>query len=187
MDRTVRNWIVEILESRRSVITIAVRQRAKFEGWLKFELAAYAEKNGASNVEVEASKESSQAHERSDITFYFQGLRYDLELKTPNTNWRSTGIETKTRPITKNIESIVQDVKKLQDSVGQGIVAFVLFPIPPRDHRWTDYLRRIAVETGIPVSEKQHCSCVSVSLEGEVSADLIVCCFAVPRHVLPAT
>ncbi|MGB7593385.1 MAG: hypothetical protein WCD04_15975 [Terriglobia bacterium] len=187
MDKTVRSWIVEILESRRSVITIAVRQRAKFEGWLKFELAAHAEKSGASNVEVEASKESTQAHERSDITLYLQGVRYDLELKTPNTNWRSAGIETKTRPITKNIAGIVQDVKKLRDSVGQGIVAFVLFPIPPRDDRWTDYLRRIAADTGVPLSERHHCSRVSVSLEGEASADLIVCCFPVPRHVLPAS
>jgi hypothetical protein len=186
MDKTVRRWIVEILESRRSVITIAVRQRAKFEGWLKFELAAYAEENGGANVEVESSKESSQAHERSDITLYLHDVRYDLELKTPNTNWRSAGIETKTRPITKNIEGIVQDFKKLQDSVGQGIVAFVLFPIPPRDDRWTDYLRRIAAETGVPLSEQHHCSRVSVPLEGEASADLIVCCFAVPRHVSPA-
>ena len=187
MDKTVRRWIVEILERRGSVITIALRQRAKFEGWLKFELAAYAEQNGATRVEVEASKESSQTHERSDITFYLQDVRYDLELKTPNTNWRSGGIETKTRPITKNIAGIVQDVKKLQYSVGQGIVAFVLFPIPPRDDRWVHYLRRIAGETGVPLSERQHCSRVSVSLEGQASADLIVCCFAVPRQVLPAS
>jgi hypothetical protein len=187
MDKTVRNWIVEILQSRGEVITIAVRQRAKFEGWLKFELAAYAEKSGATDVEVEASKESSEAHERSDITLYLHDVRYDLELKTPNTNWRSAGIETKTRPITKNISGIVHDVKKLQDSVGQGIVAFVLFPIPPRDNRWIDCLRRIEEDTGVHLSERDHCSRVSVSLKGETSADLIVCCFAVPRRMVPAS
>jgi hypothetical protein len=187
MHKTVRRWIVEILESRRSLVAVAVRQRAKFEGWLKFELAAYAQQNGATNVEVEAPQDSSQTHERSDLSFCFQDVRYDLELKTPNANWRSAGVKAKTRPITKNITGIVRDAKKLHNSAGQGIVAFVFFPIPPRDDRWVYYLQRIAAETGVPLSEQQHCSRVSVSLEGQSSADLIVCCFAVPRQILQAS
>lgn len=39
----VRGWIVEVLTSRLDVMRLAVRRRAKLEGWLKFELACRAE------------------------------------------------------------------------------------------------------------------------------------------------
>ena len=55
MHELLRKWIVEILSNRHEVMSVALRQRAKFEGWLKFELAAHAEKCGATHVVVEAS------------------------------------------------------------------------------------------------------------------------------------
>jgi len=98
MEKILRSWIVDVLEQRRSLLAIAIRQRAKFEGWLKFELALYAEQHGATSVEVEAP---TGAGSRSDLTFLYDGKRYDVELKTSNTNWRMKGVLARTRPITK--------------------------------------------------------------------------------------
>ena len=55
MHDTIREWIVEVLECHQHLLAIALRQRAKFEGWLKFELAMVAEKHGAQSVEVETA------------------------------------------------------------------------------------------------------------------------------------
>lgn len=46
MHDTVRNWIADVLRRNPGPVLIAMRQRAKFEGWLKFELAAHAERYG---------------------------------------------------------------------------------------------------------------------------------------------
>lgn len=43
MDEFIRKGIVEILETNRSLLKIPLRQKAKFEGWLKFELAHWLE------------------------------------------------------------------------------------------------------------------------------------------------
>jgi hypothetical protein len=39
MDEIINKAIVEILENRKEFLKVAVRQKNKFEGWLKFELA----------------------------------------------------------------------------------------------------------------------------------------------------
>ena len=106
MDKRLRSWIVEVLNQHRSLLSVAVRQRAKFEGWLKFELALYAEQHGATDVKVEAPSSSGS---RSDLTFLYDGKRYDVELKTSNTNWRMKGVLSRTRPITKNIRGVIID------------------------------------------------------------------------------
>src|SRR5687768_15519008 len=95
MHETLRQWIFEVLKNHHGVMSIAMRQRAKFEGWLKFELAAHAEMSGATNVVVEASLPDGG---RSDLSFDVNGVRYDVELKTPNTNWRMPGVAETTRP-----------------------------------------------------------------------------------------
>lgn len=55
MHLLVRGWIADILKRNESVVAVALRQRAKFEGWLKFELAAHACDAGATAVQVETS------------------------------------------------------------------------------------------------------------------------------------
>jgi hypothetical protein len=134
MDRLIRESISEIIKNHFQLVSIAISQRAKFEGWLKFELADHLKKLGMSNVEVESAYIDS--NNRADLGFVYKGIRYDIALKTPNTNWRIKGIENKGRPITKNIDSIINDSKKLEKCVGNGIVTFVLFPIPVGDDRW---------------------------------------------------
>ena len=52
MEDNVRQWIVDILNRRQSLLSVAVAQRAKFEGWLKFELADYAQRHGAAYIVV---------------------------------------------------------------------------------------------------------------------------------------
>ena len=182
MDETLRKWISEILKQHEALLLIAIRQRAKFEGWLKFELAAFAETQGAQYVEVESSNDTESTQGRSDITLYLNGVRYDVELKTPNTNWRMPGVHNKTRPITKNVAGIIQDAWKLRHSPGQGVIAFVLFPVPPKDDRWTEYLDRIWTELGIPLTQQDNCNRLSISLGEDKSADIIICSFQVPRH-----
>ncbi len=180
MDKIVRKWITEVLQQHESLVSIAVQQRAKFEGWLKFELAAHAQQNGATNVRVEAPlSELSPTRKRSDITFNFNDVRYDLELKTPNSNWRMPGVDQKRRPITRNISGIINDGRKLAKFSGQGLVAFVLFPVPSQDRQWIKYLQRIAKELEIPLSEKEHCNLLKVVGRG-FCANVVVCCFAVP-------
>jgi hypothetical protein len=121
MEKRLRLWIVDVLEQHRPLLNVTVRQRAKYEGWLKFELALYAEQHGATNVEVETPSDSGA---RSDLSFTFGDCRYDVELKTCNTNYRMAGVLDCTRPITKNIASVVIDGKKLRLCPGKGIVAF---------------------------------------------------------------
>lgn len=182
MDKIIRGWITERLQQHEILLRIAVRQRAKFEGWLKFELAASAESHGAQSVEVESSFNRPNAgRERSDMRFSFNGVSYDVELKTPNSNWRIPGVLNRTRPITNNIAGIVSDAQKLYDCLGQGIVAFVLFPVPT-DNRWSKYLSRISAELNVPLTSREHSNRLSIVLGDNQSADLVVCSFLAPHR-----
>jgi hypothetical protein len=184
IESDVRRWIVDVLEQHRPLLAVAVRQRAKFEGWLKFELALYAEQHGATNVEVETPSESGS---RSDLSFTFGGCRYDVELKTCNTNYRMAGVLECTRPITKNIASVVVDGNKLRLCPGTGIVAFCMFPIAKGDSRWTEYLNRIGSELGVNLSERDHTSRVTVPLRGVDQADVVVATFAIAKSMMPSS
>ncbi|MGI5858743.1 MAG: hypothetical protein ACOX8P_05390 [Tepidanaerobacteraceae bacterium] len=173
MDQFIRNAILEVLKKHEGILRIAVRQKAKFEGWLKFELANYLEQNGMDNVEVESK--FNNRRERADISFFYHGEAYSLELKTPNTNWRVNGVKSLTRPITKNIESIVKDEVKLRNS--QGIVAFVLFPVPLNDNRWEQYLYRIGEKTKITLDRKVNCTIMKLKVNEKEECNLIICAF----------
>ncbi len=175
-DLLVRSWIVDVLQARRELLRIAVRQRAKFEGWLKFELAAYAESMGAVDVEVEAAAEDS-SNSRADLTFNYNGDRCDVELKTCNTNWRMKGVLAKTRPITKNVAGIIEDARKLQHCSGWGIVAACIFPVECGDMRWTDYLDRISAGTGVVLAVNRHTARVSIPTVRDCSADIVAISF----------
>lgn len=177
MDKLIRNSISDIIKNHTQLISIAIRQRAKFEGWLKFKLADHLQKLGLSNIEVESNYADS--NNRADLGFVYNGVRYDVELKTPNANWRIDGIENKGIPITKNIASIIIDTKKLEECVGNGIIAFVLFPVPIADNRWVEYLSRISNETSKVLTEEDNCSRVKVPLGNGNSCEVIICCFSI--------
>jgi hypothetical protein len=176
----VRTWIAEVLHEHPGPMAIALRQRAKFEGWLKFSLAAHAELRGATNVVVEApTSEIGVSRGRSDISFRWDDVRYDVELKTPNTNWRMPGVGEMTRPITKNFSSIVEDARKANSQACQPLVAFVIFPIPPGDHRWLQYLERIGRELELALSREAHATQITLPISPEHSADVVICCFPI--------
>ena len=180
MHTTVRNLIVNVLEERKPLVAMAIRQRAKFEGWLKFELAyRTSQVNDIKDVLVESGYEGQKI--RGDLLFRRNDKEYLIELKTPNTSWRMDGVEKKIRPITKNISSIVADGQKLKSHPNGGIIAFVLFPIPISDRRWLVYLNQISNDLGVPLVEHEHTSQVTIPLDNNQSSNLVVCAFTVPH------
>lgn len=181
MHKQLRSWIVRVLEEHEALLRIAVRQRAKFEGWLKLELAAYIETIGGEQVRLEAPL-GTRKDSRCDLSFSFAGIRYNVEIKTPNTNWRLEGVEDKHRPITQNIKGITRDVTKLQKTSDHGLMAFVLFPVPCGDSRWERYLKRIEEATGERINVEDTCSRVRLELNRHEEVELVVCCFPVHRR-----
>ena len=181
MDKVLRQWIKQIILRNERVIRIAVRQRAKFEGWLKFELAAIAEENGAESVKVESSIRNAESAQRADISFTYLGVDYDIELKTPNTNWRTPGVANAHSPITINIAGIVKDGKKLRASSRNAIVTFVMFPIPPSHDQWKSYIARIAEKLQQFITTEDNCERVELAVDHQHRAELIVCTFGVSK------
>lgn len=123
MEKLLNYMICSILKEKEEIVHIAMKQRSRFEGWLKLELAhSLSEYFG--DVEIECSRENSL------VDIYAGGSL--VELKTPNTNYRVDNVGTKTRPITNNIDSIIKDINKLQGLSNQSephYIAFVMFPI----------------------------------------------------------
>ena len=54
MHNRVRQWIADVISNNPRVIDVAIEQRAKFEGWLKFALASEAIQAGSPSVMLEA-------------------------------------------------------------------------------------------------------------------------------------
>jgi len=173
MNEIVFNAMINVINSHKELLTIALKQKAKFEGWLKFEVAYELIKAGMKNVEVESKV--YMRRDRTDITFFFNDETYSVELKTCNTNWRHQGIKHSTRPITKNIDSVINDAKKL-NSVN-GIVGFVLFPIPMNDNRWGAYIDRIIEKTSIEICKINNCRVIEFDLDGVNRSNVLVCTF----------
>ncbi|OAV76077.1 hypothetical protein Barb7_00259 [Bacteroidales bacterium Barb7] len=172
MDKIIKDGIVSIIKSNRDLLKIPLKQKAKFEGWLKFELAYYLCQIKMENVEVEY--QSYYTRNRTDIVFFHNDNFYSVELKTCNTNWGIDGINPNTRPITKNIQSVIDDAIKLNST--QGIVAFTIFPIPINDNRWKKYIERIAEKTGIEI-KSENCEIIQLDVNEKKSCNLVVCTF----------
>jgi hypothetical protein len=170
----IRGWIVEIIRQRREIVGLAMSQRAKFEGWLKFELADAARRNGATNVRFEPALTLG----RADLSFDLKGVACVVELKTPNTNYRIEGAANLTRPITKNIASIITDAQKL-GHCGGGVIAFILFPLKTGSDAWLDYLARLSEGVGQTLSKDEHVTRETVALPNG-AADVAVVTFEVP-------
>lgn len=177
MDKVIRKGIVEIIKNNVELLRIPLRQKAKFEGWLKFELAHYLEQIEMKNVEVESKAQFRR--DRTDITFIHNGEPYYIELKTPNSNWRIQGVNMNCRPITKNIQSVIDDAKKLNSP--KGIVAFVLFPVPVGDNRWELYLDRINEKTELGVNKGDNCELIDLNIDENNLCSLVVCTFVSRR------
>jgi hypothetical protein len=171
----IRGWIVEIIEQRGEIVGMAMSQRSKFEGWLKFELADASRRNGATDVSFEPTLPSG----RADLSFVCDGVRCVIELKTPNTNERIVGVESPSRPITQNIASIVADAAKLAAS-GGGVIAFIMFPLKTGSDTWTKHLDRLSDGVGQKLSQDEHVSRRAFALPNGGEADVAVVTFEVP-------
>lgn len=173
MDKLILEQIVNLLRDNKILLRIAIRQRAKFEGWLKFELAQRIEKLGFNEVGLETKLERKRA--RPDISFIKDFDFYQIELKTCNTSWNIDGIPKKGKPISSNIDGIISDAKKLNSNY--GIVAFVMFPIPTKDIRWKVYIERIKNETEIEIDYNQNCKILEMEIDELNTCDILVCAF----------
>lgn len=145
-----------------AVLEVPLRQRAKFEGWLKMELA-HALQGGTDRevaMEVEFPASKGRAY-RADLQVSDAGdSKAYVMLKTPNTNFRFDGVESKTRPITKNVAEIGDDVEKLRDrqeEQAEGYACATFFPVASesgtRGQQMDQYLARIERE-GCTLSAK---------------------------------
>ncbi|NVM64481.1 hypothetical protein FHW88_002770 [Mucilaginibacter sp. SG538B] len=183
MNEVILTGICAILNDNKSLLRLAMQQKAKFEGWLKFELAHYLTQNQYENIQLERSDDGQPG--RPDIAFEtYAGERFRIELKTSNTNWSIAGVRAATKPITKNIRSIISDSRKTGST--PLIVGFVLFPIGLEDQRWLVHLNVIIAETGVQLTEETHYRFVEMEIDRINKCRALVCTFtAVPSPQSP--
>jgi len=113
-------------------LTIFARERAKFEGWLKVELCDSLSKY---------YKDVVPERNRIDVTFN----NWAIELKTVNTNYRYKNVEIKIRPITKNIQGVIDDIENLKSSnYDNKAILFIVFPAAHDNEDWQYHLNKIS-------------------------------------------
>lgn len=106
-------------------------RRAKFEGWLKVELI---------DILVRQNQNALPEIDRIDISFDNVGI----ELKTVNTNIRYSNVINTTRPITKNVDGVIEDIENLiTKKFTDRFVVFIVFPITHDNKNWKHHLERI--------------------------------------------
>jgi len=112
-------------------LTQFAHRRAKFEGWLKVELI---------DILVRQGQNALPEIERIDVSFDTVGI----ELKTVNTNIRYPNVINTTRPITKNINGVIEDIENLRKTnFNYKFVVFIVFPITHDNNIWQTHLERI--------------------------------------------
>jgi hypothetical protein len=139
LEGIIQEALKDILQQNLETAKLACQQRAKFEGWLKFELAnALFRKHPVfDNVILEDSYVSNgkdSSRRRSDISFLFNGNKWYVEMKTANANWRDRDLENLVRPITINMKNIAEDIHvlKRKSMPSHGMSVFCIFPVPDR-------------------------------------------------------
>ena len=119
------------LENNQGLSPFA-KERAKFEGWLKVELC-----DSLSKYLTDIAPEK----DRIDVTFD----DWAIQLKTVNTNIRYPCVKNKHRPITKNVQGVIDDIEKLRSvAYPKKAVLFVTFPITHDNRDWQTQLQRIS-------------------------------------------
>jgi len=130
LDQEVPNKI-----NQHNGLNFFIKNRAKFEGWFKVELCDILSKY-TNNITPEK--------DRIDIVFD----DWALELKTSNTNYRYKGVENKTRPVTKNVTSIIKDIVDLRNNKNykNKAVVFIIFPLSKITKNWDRHISKIEHE-----------------------------------------
>ena len=119
------------------ILSLHLPKRAKFERYLQTVLA-YKIKSRYLNTEIEKPYPNNSS-KHADI---FANNTY-IEIKTVNTSYNVENVKAKNKPITKNINGIIEDIKKIS-TYGEkdGVVAFVLFPIDDEE-KYKKHVERI--------------------------------------------
>lgn len=139
MESLLFELICRIVQRNQPLLSIAISQRAKFEGWLKFELA--------NDLQCDHDVIVEKWVDRSLVDICVD-MRSLIELKTPNTNYMVGNNKPKNnRPITTNVQGIINDIKKLEKRVKQngyadGYIAFVMFPIDDK-MQYHDHIKKV--------------------------------------------
>ncbi|MCZ7356976.1 MAG: hypothetical protein O8C66_16055 [Candidatus Methanoperedens sp.] len=137
-------------------LSIFAKERAKFEGWLKVELC---------NSLLKYFKDIIPEKDRVDITFE----NWAIELKTVNTNIRYKNVKNKTRPITDNIQGVVNDIEKLKSmDYANKAILFVVFPITHDNENWQIQLQRISTSV-------REISYINFNFEAEIPGVIYFC------------
>jgi hypothetical protein len=123
--------VIDVIEHNHGLGTFA-KHRSKFEGWFKVELINRLIINGFNAV---------PERDRIDVTV---GNEWAIELKTTNTNYICDGVDSKTRPITKNIKGINKDIQDLKNNkkYANKAVIFIVFPFE-KIKKWSIHQKRI--------------------------------------------
>ncbi len=129
--------------SQHNGLNFFIKNRAKFEGWFKVELCDILSKY-TNNITPEK--------DRIDVVFD----DWALELKTSNTNYRYENVKNKTRPITKNITSIIKDIIDLKHNTNYNkkAVVFIIFPLSKNTRDWDKHILKIKNEL-VELKEKE--------------------------------
>ncbi len=124
--------IIDRIQNSRGLTKFAHR-RAKFEGWFKVEII---------DILVRGGKNALPEIGRIDVSFDTVGI----ELKTVNTNIRYPNVINTTRPITKNIAGVNEDIENLiNTNFEDKFIIFIAFPITHNNPNWQYQLGLITV------------------------------------------
>lgn len=149
MEKILNDMIVTILSYNSDLMMLALSKRAKFEGWLKFELANILSRT-YSDTEVERSTVSDGSIVHVDI----YSNKSWIELKTSNTSYKADGCSDLTRPVTANVHSILHDIDKLRriKDPDERYIAFVMFPIDQAEGKYTNHIQNVKNKLKKPAS-----------------------------------
>jgi len=137
IDQLIENTADELISRIHASKALAVfaKRRAKFEGWLKVELVDILLKRGINGVVPEQG--------RIDVSFGDVAI----ELKTVNTNYRDGIADNLTRPITKNIADLIEDITNHRGAKSAGFkykyIIYIVFPLDEKDSGWAIHLKKI--------------------------------------------
>ncbi|ACM92395.1 putative ATP-dependent Lon protease [Nautilia profundicola AmH] len=125
----IKSNLIPRIRAKRSLALFAT-VRAKFEGWLKVEVADILCAYG------------KVIPEKDLIDIVFENSA--IELKTVNTSYKYLGVLNKTKPVTDNVKSVIDDIYKLKKSSYENkYVLFIVFPLDDNKY-WQKHLNKIS-------------------------------------------
>ena len=136
------NEVIPKLENSDGLV-VFVKNRSKFDGWLKVELCEILSKHFPT-VTPEKDRIDIVLEDKNNTALN----DWAIELKTINTSYKFKNVKNKTRPITENIKGVIKDIKKLRSTnYTNKAVLFVVFPVTHNHKKWNEiHLNKIVGE-----------------------------------------